>query len=75
MISEKEFTVEDFRKRIQTLSDEKLIRYAKAARYMADPRNSTDSGQVKARGVTATKPIEVSALLFVRLRGRRWRRC
>ena len=47
MIAETQFTVEDFRKRIQALSDEMLIRYGKAARYMADPRNSADRRSVE----------------------------
>jgi hypothetical protein len=47
MIAETQFTVEDFRKRIQAMSDEKLIRYGKAARYMADPRNSADRRSVE----------------------------
>jgi hypothetical protein len=42
MIAETKFTVEGFRKRIQATSDETLIRYGKAARYMANPRNSAD---------------------------------
>ncbi len=37
MIAETNFTVEGFSKRIQRLPDEQLIRYGKAARYMADP--------------------------------------
>jgi hypothetical protein len=47
VIAEKEFTVEDFRTRLQAMSDEKLIRYGKAAEYMADPRNSTDRRSVE----------------------------
>ncbi len=38
MIAETQFTVEDFRKRIQAMTDEKLMQTGKAARYMADPR-------------------------------------
>jgi hypothetical protein len=47
VIAEKEFTVEDFRNRIQAMSDEKLVRDGKAARYMADPRNSADRRSVE----------------------------
>jgi hypothetical protein len=38
MIAETPCRVEDFRKRIQAMSDEQLIRYGKAAAYMADPK-------------------------------------
>src|ERR1700674_4695422 len=47
MFAETKFTVEDFRKRIQAISDEQLIRFGKAARYMADPRNSADKRTVR----------------------------
>jgi hypothetical protein len=47
MIGEATWTVEDFRKRLQTLSDEQLIRFGKAARYMADPRNSANGCSVE----------------------------
>jgi hypothetical protein len=47
MIVETQFTVEDFRNRIQAMSDERLLRYGKAARYMADPRNSADEHTVR----------------------------
>jgi hypothetical protein len=52
MIAETQFTVEDFRKRIQAMSDEKLIRYGKAARYMADPCNSADKHSIRPVYVT-----------------------
>jgi hypothetical protein len=52
MIGETQFTVEDFRKRIQAMSDERLLRYGKAARYMADPRNSADKHSVRPVYVT-----------------------
>jgi hypothetical protein len=47
MIADTKFTVEDFRKRIRALTDEQLIRFGKAARYMADPRNSADRRSVE----------------------------
>jgi hypothetical protein len=47
MIGEATSTVEDFRKRIQALSDDQLIRFGKAARYMADPRNSANGRSVE----------------------------
>ena len=47
MIAETEFTVEDFKKRIEKLTDAELLRYGKAARYMADPRNSADKRTVR----------------------------
>jgi hypothetical protein len=47
MIAETKFTVEDFRKRIQAMSDEKLIRFGRAARYMADPKNSANRRSVE----------------------------
>jgi ABC-type proline/glycine betaine transport system ATPase subunit len=47
MIAETQFTVEDFRKRIQLMTDEKLVQTGKAARYMADPRNSADKRTVR----------------------------
>ena len=47
MIAETQFTVEDFRRRIRAVSDETLIRFGKAARYMADPRNSADKRTVR----------------------------
>lgn len=47
MIAEIQFTVEDFRRRIQAMSDEKLVQTGKAARYMADPLNSADKRSVR----------------------------
>jgi hypothetical protein len=36
------FRREEFRERLRAMSDEQLIKCGKAARYMADPRNSAD---------------------------------
>jgi hypothetical protein len=47
MIAETQFTVEDFRKRIQLMTDEKLVQMGRAARYMADPRNPADGRSVE----------------------------
>jgi hypothetical protein len=47
MIAESKFTVEDFRKRIQAISDDQLIRFGKAAAYMADPKYSADGRMVE----------------------------
>jgi hypothetical protein len=47
MIAETQFTVEDFRKRIQAMTDEKLVQMGKAAKYMTDPRNSADKRTVR----------------------------
>lgn len=47
MIAETPFTVENFRKRIQVMNDEQLLRYGKAAAYMADPRNAADKRSVR----------------------------
>jgi hypothetical protein len=47
MIAETAFTVEDFRKRIQAISDDQLIRFGKAAAYMADPKYSADGRTVE----------------------------
>ena len=38
MIADTSFTAEDFRKRIQAMSDEQLIRCGKTAACMADPK-------------------------------------
>jgi hypothetical protein len=40
------FRAEEFRKRLRAMSDEQLIKYGKAARYMANPRNSADKKTV-----------------------------
>jgi hypothetical protein len=48
MIAETKFTVEDFRKRIQAMSDDQLLRYGKAAAYTADPKYSADGRTVEA---------------------------
>jgi hypothetical protein len=37
MIAQTEFRTEEFRNRQRAMSDEKLLRYGEAARYMADP--------------------------------------
>ena len=42
MVGQTEFSTEEFRKRLRAMSDEQLIRYGKAARYMADPRQSAN---------------------------------
>jgi len=47
MIAETKFAVEDFRKRLQTMSEEQLLRYGKAAAYMADPKYSADGRTVE----------------------------
>jgi hypothetical protein len=47
MIAETPSTVEDFRRRIQAMTDERLLRYGKATRYMADPRNSANKSTVR----------------------------
>jgi hypothetical protein len=47
VIAETPFTVEDFRKRIQATTDEQLLRYGKAAAYMADPKYSADGRTVE----------------------------
>jgi len=47
MIAETQFTVEDFRKRIQAMSDAQLLRYVKAARYMCDPKYSADGRTIE----------------------------
>ena len=52
MIAETQFTVEDFKNRIQLMTDEKLVQMGKAARYMADPRNSADKRTVRPVYVT-----------------------
>jgi hypothetical protein len=52
MIAETQFTVEDFRKRIQAMTDEKLVQMGRAARYKADPRNSADKRTVRPVYVT-----------------------
>jgi hypothetical protein len=47
MIAETQFTVEDFRKRIQAMNDTQLLRYGKAAAYMADPKHSANGRTVE----------------------------
>jgi hypothetical protein len=46
MVELAEFRREEFRKRLQAMSDERLIKYGKAAAYMSDPRNSADKRTV-----------------------------
>jgi hypothetical protein len=46
MIDQTEFRTEEFRNRLRAMSDEQLIRYGKAAKFMADPRNSADKKTV-----------------------------
>jgi hypothetical protein len=47
MIAETQFTVEDFRKRIQLMTDAKLVQTGKAARHKADPKYSADGRTVE----------------------------
>jgi hypothetical protein len=47
MIAETPFAVEDFRKRLQAMSEEQLLRYGKATAYMADPKYSADGRTVE----------------------------
>jgi hypothetical protein len=47
MIGDAAWTVEDFRKRIQSMTDDQLVRTGEAARYMADPKNSADGRTVE----------------------------
>jgi hypothetical protein len=47
MIAEIPFTVDDFRKRIQAMSETQLLRYGKAAACMADPKYSADGRTVE----------------------------
>jgi hypothetical protein len=42
MVELAEFRREEFRNRLRAMSDEQLIKYGKAARYMSDPKNSAD---------------------------------
>jgi hypothetical protein len=63
MIAETQFTVEDFTRRIQCMTDEKLVQMGKAARYMADPRNSA--------GKRTVRPVYVTQLRLCREECRR----
>ena len=47
MVTIAAWNVDDFRKRIQAMTDEKLIRFGKAARCMADPKNSANRRSVE----------------------------
>jgi hypothetical protein len=42
MVELAEFRREELRERLRAMTDEQLIKYGKAAKYMADPRNSAD---------------------------------
>jgi hypothetical protein len=41
MVAISEYRLEEFKARLQKMSDEQLIRYGKAARYMSDPKNGS----------------------------------
>jgi hypothetical protein len=47
MVTIAEWSVEEFRQRIEKLADADLLRFGRAARYMADPRNSADKRSVR----------------------------
>ena len=47
MIAETNFSVEEFRKRIQAMTDEQWKRTGKAARNLADPQKSADKKTVE----------------------------
>jgi hypothetical protein len=47
MISETEINIEEFRKRIQQMSDAQLLRFGRAARNRCDPKQSAN-GKVEA---------------------------
>jgi hypothetical protein len=46
MVELAEFNRGAFRERLRAMPDDKLIQLGKAARYMADPRNSADKKTV-----------------------------
>jgi hypothetical protein len=46
MVELAEFRIDEFRKRLQAMSDPELIRYGRAARYMSNPANSADKKTV-----------------------------
>jgi hypothetical protein len=46
MVELAEFRREEFRERLRAMSDAELIKYGKAARYMANPANSADKRTV-----------------------------
>ena len=39
MVGTAQFNIEEFRARLQKMSDAELIRYAEAARFVSDPKN------------------------------------
>jgi hypothetical protein len=47
MIGGAAWTVEDFRARIRKMTDEQLIRFGRAARYMVNPWNSANRHSVE----------------------------
>ena len=47
MVTIAAWDVEDFKQRIRKMTDEQLVQMGKAARYMADPRNSADKRTVR----------------------------
>lgn len=47
MLGTLQFDVGEFRKRIQKMTDAELICFGKAARYMAEPKNSADKKTVE----------------------------
>jgi hypothetical protein len=63
MISETEFNIEEFRKRIQKMSDAQLLRFGRAARNMCDPKQSAN-GKAEA--------VHESQLVELRREYRRW---
>jgi len=56
MISETEFNIEEFRKRIQKMSDAQLLRFGRAARNMCDPKQSANG---KAEAVHELQLVEL----------------
>jgi hypothetical protein len=63
MVTIAEWDIEEFRQRIRKMTDEKLVQMGKAARYMAEPRNSADKRTVR--------PVYVTQLQLCR---EEWRR-
>jgi hypothetical protein len=47
MVGQTEFSAEDFRKRIQAMSDEKLLETGKACASLADPKQAADKRTVR----------------------------
>jgi hypothetical protein len=56
MITETEFNIEEFKKRIQTMSDAQLLRFGRAARNMCDPKQSVNG---KAEAVHELQLVEL----------------